>query len=270
MPVGGKGRHTSPSFLPTHTKMSLINRQMLLAAQDDRDDCLHRLSVGEDTQKVRDLLAGATKRIAKLQKEIAQQEAKALADRKAAEEKAASAKPSHKTAGGGRAPREERGDRPPLPEDVDLNCVDCGSGFPFTGKDQVFFAKQGWTYPSRCSDCREAKKNAKPSGTELTCGDCKVVFFFSDGKARVFEEKGWEQPKRCHDCSVAHKSMAPSLINCEGCSKDFSFSVKAQKDFKSKGWAAPKRCRDCRAKKDAASVKSGSQKAASVKSGSKA
>jgi hypothetical protein len=237
--------------------MSLINRQQLMWAQDDRDDALRRISVGEDTQRVKDLLANANKRIAKLQKEMAEQEAKAEAERKASEAKReANAKKS--AGGGGRGNRPPK-ERAPLPEDLELPCVDCGSAFPFTGKDQVFFTKQGWTQPSRCADCREAKKSAKPTGTELTCGDCKVVFLFSDGKARVFEEKGWDVPKRCHDCSVAHKSMAPVLIHCDGCFKDFSFSVSAQKHFKLQKWSAPKRCHDCRAKKDAASVKSGSK-----------
>jgi hypothetical protein len=68
--------------------MSLINRQQLMWAQDDRADALRRISVGEDTQKVRDLLAGSTKRIAKIEKEIAQQEAKAEADRQASQAKA--------------------------------------------------------------------------------------------------------------------------------------------------------------------------------------
>lgn len=236
---------------------------MLLDAQSQRDDALHRMAVGEDSQRVKDLLAGANKRIVKLQKEIAKQEAEADAKRKAEKEKAAEVNNKHakKAAHGG-----DRPERAPLPEDLEFPCVDCGSTFPFTGKDQVFFQKQGWTAPSRCADCREAKKSAKPTGTDLTCGDCKVVFFFSDGKARVFEEKGWEQPKRCHDCSVSHKSMAPIIIHCDGCSKDFSFSVSAQKHFKLQKWSNPKRCHDClrvkHEKKDAASVKSSSQKSA--------
>ena len=262
--------HTSPLTFKLTYKMSLINRQMLIQAQSDRDDALHRLSVGEDSQKLRDLLAGATKRISKLEKEIAHEEAKALAEQKAAQEKAAAEKQNNskgkKAAGGGGDRRGDKAERAPLPEDLELPCVDCGSAFPFTGKDQVFFQKQGWSQPSRCADCREAKKTAKPTGTDLTCCDCENTFFFTDAKARVFEEKGWEQPKRCPSCSVAHKSMAPLLINCSGCNVGFSFSVKAQKDFKAKGWVAPKICRDCRAKKDAASTKSGSQKA-SVKSG---
>lgn len=247
---------TFPPVISKTIKMSLINRQMLLDAQSQRDDALHRMAVGEDSQRVKDLLAGATKRIAKLQKEIAKQEAEADAKRKAEEEKKPRARDS----------QDFKKERPGFPADLEFPCVDCGSAFTFTGKDQVFFQKQGWTAPSRCVDCREAKKSAKPTGTDLTCGDCKVVFFFSDGKARVFEEKGWEQPKRCHDCSVAHKSMAPIIIHCDGCSKDFSFSVSAQKHFKLQKWSNPKRCRDCirvkHDKKDAASVKSSSQKSA--------
>ena len=230
----------------------MINRQMLLSAKSDRDDALRRQAVGEDTPRLRDLLAGAIKRVAKIENEIAEQEAKAVADRKAAQEKAENSKNKKFVS----APQM---DRAPLPEDIELPCVDCGSGFTFTGKDQFFFKKQGWTDPSRCADCRTSKKSAKPTGTDLSCCDCETTFFFSDGKARMFEEKGWEQPKRCYDCSISHKTMAPLLINCEGCSKEFSFSVKLQKEFKAKGWSAPKRCRDCirakHEKKEVASVK---------------
>jgi hypothetical protein len=196
--------------------MSLITQQSLMMAKDERDDVLRRLALGDDTQKVRDLLAGVTKRIAKLEKQVVDEKAKADSDRKAAQEKAEHAKEKGKKAAGSdryqqRADRPERPERPALPEDFDLPCVDCGGSFPFTGKDQVFFQKQGWAEPSRCADCRDAKKNAKPSGKELTCGGCKVVFFFSDGKARVFEEKGWAEPKRCRDClRVKHEKKEAS------------------------------------------------------------
>ena len=163
---------------------------MLISAQSDRDDALRRISVGEDSQKVKDLLAGANKRIAKIQKDMAKEEADAKA--KAIAE--AAKKPR---ATGADKPKY---DRPALPADVQLPCADCEGAFPFTGKDQLFFQKQGWTQPTRCADCREAKKSAKPSGDELDCGVCKVKFFFSAAKARVFKEKGWAAPKRCRDC----------------------------------------------------------------------
>lgn len=216
--------------------MSLITQQCILQAQSDHDDALRLLAVGEDTQRVRDLLSGATKRLTKFQKQLTDEKAKADSQRKAEHVKEKVKKSFV-----------ER--RPMGPEDLDLTCGDCASAFPFTGKDQVFFEKQGWTQPSRCVDCRTVKKNIKPSGKELSCEVCEGVFLFSDGKARIFEEKGWAEPKRCHDCTVAHKSMVPLLIHCSGCAKDFSFSVKKQKDFKAKGWTEPKRCHDCNAKK---------------------
>lgn len=200
--------------------MSLINRQMLLAAQDDRADALRRISVGEDTQKVRDLLAGSMKRIAKIERDIAQEEAKAVADREVARAKADATadRKAKKFAGGGSRdyPRDQpRRERAPLPEDIELPCADCGAGFSFTGKDQLFFTKQGWAQPARCADCREAKKSAKPAGVTITCGDCSTEFFFTDAKARIFEEKSWATPKRCRDClRVKHeKKDAGSVKN---------------------------------------------------------
>ncbi len=43
--------------------------------------------------------------------------------------------------------------------DENLNCVDCGRSFPFTVSEQEFFASKGFTNkPSRCGDCRAARK----------------------------------------------------------------------------------------------------------------
>ena len=245
--------------------MSLITQQTLLQARSDRDDALHRISVGDDTAHVRQLLNGATKRIAKLEKQLADETAAAASAAKQRADVAAKAVDSKKASRGGGGDRAPRGERPALPKDLELSCGDCSSPFTFSGRDQLFFTKNGWTQPVRCSDCRDAKKSAKPTGTDLTCADCSNTFFFTDAKARVFEENGWEQPKRCSDCSKAHKSMKPVLINCEGCHVDFSFSVGAQKHFKTQGWTAPKRCSACRkSKSDGASVKTGSTKTGSA------
>lgn len=240
--------------------MSLITQQTLLQAKSDRDDALHRISVGEDTPRVKQLLAGATKRIAKLEKQLADETAAATKQRADAATKAAESKRSDGRGSSRDYPR-DRQERAPLPDDVDIVCVDCTNPFVFSGKDQVFFTKNGWTDPVRCTDCRDAKKNAKPSGKTLSCSDCGVEFFFTDAKSRVFEERGWTEPKRCKDCSTEHKSMAPITIHCGSCSTTFSFSVKAQKDFKLKGWVTPKTCRDCKAagdKKSVAGSKAGS------------
>lgn len=43
-------------------------------------------------------------------------------------------------------------------EDREMNCVDCGGPFTWTGGDQAFYTKQGFAEPKRCKPCREAKR----------------------------------------------------------------------------------------------------------------
>ena len=49
-----------------------------------------------------------------------------------------------------------------MPDKV-LVCVDCGSDFTFTVRDQEFFAKQNPPFndPKRCKPCRDVKKQSK-------------------------------------------------------------------------------------------------------------
>lgn len=42
--------------------------------------------------------------------------------------------------------------------DQTLQCVDCGSDFVYTDRDQQFYEKQGYTPPKRCKPCRDIKK----------------------------------------------------------------------------------------------------------------
>ncbi len=178
---------------------------MLLQAKSDVSDVQRRIANGEDSQKLRDMLKGMTKRIAGYEKELAA----AAAERKAAETKVAEDN-AKKAAGGGEARRAEKRppkkERAPLPDDLELPCCDCNNSFTFTGKDQLFFQKQGWPAPPRCFDCREAKKSAKPKGITITCGQCSKGFFFSEAKARVFEEKKYPQPKWCVTCRADRKA----------------------------------------------------------------
>ncbi len=44
-------------------------------------------------------------------------------------------------------------------EDRTLTCKDCSAEFPFTAKDQEFYAEKQFTNdPVRCKPCREARK----------------------------------------------------------------------------------------------------------------
>ena len=45
-----------------------------------------------------------------------------------------------------------------------IACVDCGTEFPFTAKEQEFYAQKGFTStPKRCKPCRNARKEQQGS-----------------------------------------------------------------------------------------------------------
>ncbi len=47
-----------------------------------------------------------------------------------------------------------------------LTCRDCGRGFPFTVEEQEFFAQKGFTNdPSRCPECRAARRSERNAGS---------------------------------------------------------------------------------------------------------
>jgi CxxC-x17-CxxC domain-containing protein len=45
-----------------------------------------------------------------------------------------------------------------MPADTTLTCRDCGRTFIFTSGEQDFYAARGYSEPSRCPDCRAARK----------------------------------------------------------------------------------------------------------------
>jgi CxxC-x17-CxxC domain-containing protein len=89
--------------------------------------------------------------------------------------------------------------------DETLTCVDCGRAFQFTANEQEFFASKGFTNkPSRCGDCRAARKAANggrsgPSGGgrremfKATCSQC-------GGVAEVPFQPSGNKPVYCRDC----------------------------------------------------------------------
>jgi len=92
--------------------------------------------------------------------------------------------------------------------DETLTCVDCGRNFEFTASEQEFFASKGFTNkPSRCGDCRAARKAAgggrggqsrggygqQREMFKATCSQC-------GGVAEVpFQPRG-DKPVYCRDC----------------------------------------------------------------------
>jgi len=48
--------------------------------------------------------------------------------------------------------------------DTILTCRDCGQQFTFTSGEQDFYASRGYSEPSRCADCRAARKAERETG----------------------------------------------------------------------------------------------------------
>ncbi len=100
--------------------------------------------------------------------------------------------------------------------DETLTCVDCSRTFTFTSNEQEFYAQKGFTNkPSRCSDCRAARKASGQGGGgrsfsgggtrsnremhSATCAQCgkeALVPFVPSGGRPVY----------CRDCFAAARN----------------------------------------------------------------
>ena len=104
--------------------------------------------------------------------------------------------------------------------DKTITCRDCGQSFTFTVGEQEFFASRGFTNePSRCPDCRAARKAGRDSGGGYSSGGYSSGGYSSGGggygreremfsatcsscgnEARVpFQPRG-DKPVYCSDC----------------------------------------------------------------------
>ncbi|MFY9780199.1 MAG: zinc-ribbon domain containing protein [Candidatus Baltobacteraceae bacterium] len=101
--------------------------------------------------------------------------------------------------------------------DEKLTCTECGAPFNFSASEQEFFAAKGFTNkPSRCPDCRAARKAQRGGGGggsysggggggrqremfQATCSQCGKV-------AEVpFQPRG-DKPVYCRDCFTSRQS----------------------------------------------------------------
>lgn len=82
-------------------------------------------------------------------------------------------------------------------EDKVLKCVDCGCDFTFTAGEQEFYQEKGFqNEPTRCKECRTARKNSLKQNREMfetVCADC-------GGVARVPFSPKDDRPVYCSEC----------------------------------------------------------------------
>lgn len=91
-----------------------------------------------------------------------------------------------------------------MAEDKTLTCRDCAKEFNFSASEQDFFAEKGFTNePSRCPECRAARKQQTSGGSRgggqrremhpATCAEC--------GKeTQVPFRPSGDRPVYCSDC----------------------------------------------------------------------
>ena len=52
-------------------------------------------------------------------------------------------------------------------QDKTIKCVDCGTEFVFTARDQEFYKEKGFTNePKRCKACRDKKKAERQNNNQ--------------------------------------------------------------------------------------------------------
>lgn len=86
--------------------------------------------------------------------------------------------------------------------DQTLRCRECGREFLFTTGEQEFYASRGlMNTPSRCPECRQARKAAQSGGGGGARREMFVATCSSCGReARVpFQPRG-DKPVYCSDC----------------------------------------------------------------------
>ncbi|MBV9578679.1 MAG: zinc-ribbon domain containing protein [Chloroflexi bacterium] len=107
--------------------------------------------------------------------------------------------------------------------DVTLTCRDCGQGFTFTSGEQDFYASRGFSEPSRCPDCRAARKSQRDGGSYGGSGSSSYGGGYSSGgraqremfsatcsscgkEAQVPFQPSGDKPVYCSDCFQQRRS----------------------------------------------------------------
>ncbi len=93
--------------------------------------------------------------------------------------------------------------------DKTLKCRDCGQEFIFTAGEQSFYQEKGFqNEPSRCRDCRDARKRERESGGsgqgrqlyKVVCAQCGM-------ETEVpFQPRG-DRPVYCRECFQNRRAM---------------------------------------------------------------
>ena len=106
-------------------------------------------------------------------------------------------------------------------QDKTLTCRDCSRDFVFTEGEQEFFAQKGFTNePSRCPECRSARKSSRGGGGYSSGGYSSGGGGYERREREMFPavcaqcgkdtqvpfQPSGEKPVYCSDCFSARRS----------------------------------------------------------------
>jgi CxxC-x17-CxxC domain-containing protein len=99
--------------------------------------------------------------------------------------------------------------------DTTLTCRDCGQAFIFTSGEQAFYASRGFSEPSRCADCRAARKTQRDGGSGYSSyGSSSYAGGSSRGEREMFTAT-------CASCgqeaSVPFQPSSDKPVYCSSC-----------------------------------------------------
>ena len=102
--------------------------------------------------------------------------------------------------------------------DMTLTCRDCQQAFTFTSGEQDFYASRGFSEPSRCADCRAARKAQRDGG-----GGSYSSYGSSSGGYSSGGERGPREmfTATCSSCgkeaSVPFRPTSGKPVYCSDC-----------------------------------------------------
>jgi CxxC-x17-CxxC domain-containing protein len=108
--------------------------------------------------------------------------------------------------------------------DTTITCRDCGQAFTFTSGEQDFYASRGFSEPSRCADCRAARKAQRDGGGSSSYGSYGSSYggdrprreMFSatcsscGQEAQVPFQPSGDKPVYCSNCFEQRRNAGPS------------------------------------------------------------
>ena len=105
--------------------------------------------------------------------------------------------------------------------DTTLTCRDCGQAFTFTSGEQDFYASRGFSEPSRCADCRAARKAQRDDG-----GSSYSSYGSSSSYGGGYSSEGGRAPREmftatCSSCGqeaqVPFQPSGGKPVYCSSC-----------------------------------------------------